>query len=135
VSDLFQAAGLTEEAPRPLADRLRPESIEDVVGQDHLLGPEGPIGRMLAQGRLAAADGDATARRVIAALDLLAVREGVSQAAVAIAWVLAHPARPVALIGSQTPQRLKDAAAALRVQLSRTDWYGVLVAARGAPMP
>ena len=50
MSDLFQAAGLTEEAPRPLADRLRPESIEDVVGQDHLLGPEGPIGRMLAQG-------------------------------------------------------------------------------------
>ena len=53
MSDLFQAAGLTEEAPRPLADRLRPESIEDVVGQGHLLGPEGPIGRMLAQGRLA----------------------------------------------------------------------------------
>lgn len=53
MSDLFQAAGLTEEAPRPLADRLRPESIEDVVGQDHLLGAEGPLGRMLAQGRLA----------------------------------------------------------------------------------
>ena len=53
MSDLFQAAGLTDDAPRPLADRLRPESIEDVVGQAHLLGPEGPIGRMLAQGRLA----------------------------------------------------------------------------------
>ncbi|HEX5006532.1 MAG TPA: replication-associated recombination protein A [Hyphomonadaceae bacterium] len=53
MSDLFEAAGLTEEAPRPLADRLRPEKLEDVVGQDHLLGPEGPIGRMLAQGRLA----------------------------------------------------------------------------------
>ncbi len=53
MSDLFSAAGLTEEAPRPLADRLRPETIGDVVGQDHLLGPEGPIGRMLAQGRLA----------------------------------------------------------------------------------
>jgi len=53
VSDLFEAAGMTDEAPRPLADRLRPESLEDVVGQDHLLGPEGPIGRMLAQGRLA----------------------------------------------------------------------------------
>ena len=53
MSDLFEAAGMTDEAPRPLADRLRPESLEDVVGQDHLLGPEGPIGRMLAQGRLA----------------------------------------------------------------------------------
>jgi len=53
VTDLFQAAGLTDDAPRPLADRLRPESIEDVVGQDHLLSLEAPIGRMLAQGRLA----------------------------------------------------------------------------------
>ena len=53
MSDLFEAAGLTDEAPRPLADRLRPEALEDVVGQEHLLGPEGPIGRMLAQGRLA----------------------------------------------------------------------------------
>ncbi len=53
MSDLFEAAGLTDEAPRPLADRLRPETLDDVVGQDHLLGPEGPIGRMLAQGRLA----------------------------------------------------------------------------------
>ena len=53
MTDLFQAAGLDAEAPRPLADRLRPEALEEVVGQDHLLGPEGPIGRMLAQGRLA----------------------------------------------------------------------------------
>lgn len=53
MSDLFEAAGMTDDAPRPLADRLRPETLEDVVGQDHLLGPEGPIGRMLAQGRLA----------------------------------------------------------------------------------
>ncbi len=53
MSDLFQAAGLTDDAPRPLADRLRPETLEDVVGQDHLLGPDGPIGRMLEQGRLA----------------------------------------------------------------------------------
>lgn len=38
-------------APRPLADRLRPKSLGEVVGQDHLIGPEGPIGRMVAQGR------------------------------------------------------------------------------------
>lgn len=40
-------------APQPLADRLRPQHLEDVVGQQHLLGPEGPIGRMLAASRLA----------------------------------------------------------------------------------
>jgi putative ATPase len=52
MSDLFQAAGLTPEAPRPLADRLRPQSLDEVVGQDHLLGPEGPIARMAAAHRL-----------------------------------------------------------------------------------
>jgi putative ATPase len=51
MSDLFEAGGLENEAPRPLADRLRPKSLAEVVGQDHLIGPEGPIGRMVAQGR------------------------------------------------------------------------------------
>jgi len=53
VSDLFQSAGLESSAPRPLADRLRPQVIQDVVGQEHLIGEEGPIGRMLASGRMA----------------------------------------------------------------------------------
>ena len=53
MTDLFQAAGLTPEAPRPLADRLRPQSLDEVVGQDHLLGPEGPIRRMARAHRLA----------------------------------------------------------------------------------
>ncbi len=53
MSDLFQAAGLTPHAPSPLAERLRPQTLEQVVGQEHLLGPEGPIGRMAAAHRLA----------------------------------------------------------------------------------
>ena len=52
MTDLFQAAGLQPEAPRPLADRLRPQSLDEVVGQDHLLGPEGPIRRMAKARRL-----------------------------------------------------------------------------------
>jgi putative ATPase len=40
------------QAPRPLADRLRPESLDDVLGQQHLIGPDGPIGRMAGSGRL-----------------------------------------------------------------------------------
>ncbi len=51
MSDLFESSGLAEEAPRPLADRLRPKSLAEVVGQDHLLAPDGPIGRMVAAGR------------------------------------------------------------------------------------
>ncbi len=53
MSDLFQSAGLEDSAPRPLADRLRPESLEMVVGQDHLIGADGPIGRMIKAGRMA----------------------------------------------------------------------------------
>ena len=52
MTDLFQAAGLEPEAPRPLADRLRPQSLAEVVGQDHLLGEGGPIARMAAAHRL-----------------------------------------------------------------------------------
>src|SRR6201996_3134992 len=52
MADLFEAAGLAPEAPRPLADRLRPQSLDEVVGQDHLLGPEGPIRRMASAHRL-----------------------------------------------------------------------------------
>jgi len=52
MSSLFEAAGMDEGAPRPLADRLRPKALEEVVGQDHLLGPKGPLGRMLGAGHL-----------------------------------------------------------------------------------
>jgi putative ATPase len=44
---LFAAAGLDKDAPRPLADKLRPQHLNEVVGQDHLLGPDGVLTRML----------------------------------------------------------------------------------------
>lgn len=52
MADLFEAAGLTPQQPSPLADRLRPQKLDEVVGQDHLLGPEGPIRRMAEARRL-----------------------------------------------------------------------------------
>ncbi|MEM7493742.1 MAG: replication-associated recombination protein A [Pseudomonadota bacterium] len=52
MSDLFSASGLSEEAPRPLADRLRPQTLDEVVGQDHLLGGDGSLSRMIASGHL-----------------------------------------------------------------------------------
>jgi putative ATPase len=52
MADLFEAAGLTPHAPAPLADRLRPQRLEEVVGQDHLLGEGGPIRRMADAKRL-----------------------------------------------------------------------------------
>lgn len=44
---LFTAAGLDSGAPRPLADKLRPQALSEVVGQDYLLGPDGALTRML----------------------------------------------------------------------------------------
>ena len=52
MSDLFQASGLSDSAPRPLADRVRPQKISEVVGQDHLLAENAPLGRMLGNGHL-----------------------------------------------------------------------------------
>ena len=50
--DLFQAARLEDDAPRPLADRLRPTKLDQVAGQDHLLGPEGALTRLIRAGSL-----------------------------------------------------------------------------------
>jgi putative ATPase len=52
VRDLFAAAGLERDAPRPLADKLRPQRLEEVVGQDPLIGADGALTRMLAAGTL-----------------------------------------------------------------------------------
>ncbi len=52
MSDLFQAAKLEDDAPRPLADRLRPTRLDEVAGQDHLLGPDGALTRLIRAGAL-----------------------------------------------------------------------------------
>jgi putative ATPase len=49
---LFDRPGVVPEGPRPLADRIRPQRLEDVIGQEHLIGPEGTLTRMLASGRI-----------------------------------------------------------------------------------
>lgn len=52
MANLFEAAGLEKSAPRPLADRLRPKNLAEVVGQDHIVGPDGTLTRMLKSGRV-----------------------------------------------------------------------------------
>jgi predicted oxidoreductase len=73
--------------------------------------------------------------QLIDLLDALAEREGVGRSAIAVAFVLAHPARPVAIIGTQQPARLADIAAAVDVVLTRRDVYDLIVAADGVPLP
>jgi predicted oxidoreductase len=93
----------------------------------------------LGQGRLAArageATGDARTDAVIAALDVVALRSGTARAAVAYAWIMAHPARPIPLIGSQNLARIREARGAYAVHMTREEWYRILVAARRARMP
>ena len=87
----------------------------------------------LGGGHLATGDGAKPA--VVEVLDRLAEREGVSRADIAVAFVLAHPARPVAILGTQTPERLRASVAALSVELERTDVYELVAASDGRPLP
>ncbi len=90
----------------------------------------------LGGGRLATGSAaDERVGRVVAKLDKLAERDGVSRTAVAIAFVMRHPAAPIPIIGTQNPARIAAAAQALRVNLSRADWYGIVAASQGAPLP
>ncbi len=93
----------------------------------------------LGGGRLAsnAADqrGAAVADELLAVLDRLAERENVDRATVALAFVLAHPARPVALLGTQQPDRLTKLSQAPNVHLDRSDVYDVIEASQGTRLP
>lgn len=88
----------------------------------------------LGGGRIAA-PGTAREAAVAAALDAVATAQGVSRTTAAFAWIMAHPARPIPIIGSQNAARIREAATAATVRWTRADWYQVLVAARGEPLP
>ncbi|GAC1411449.1 MAG: aldo/keto reductase [Novosphingobium sp.] len=72
---------------------------------------------------------------VTAALDTVATAHGVSRTVAAYSWLMAHPAGIVPIVGSQQATRIAEAAQALGVRWTRTEWYAVLVAARGVPLP
>lgn len=88
----------------------------------------------LGGGRLAS-PADDRARAVAAVLDEVAEASGVSRAAVAYSWIMAHPARPIPIVGSQTVARIAEIPDAFKPRWTRADWYRVLVASMGAPLP
>ncbi len=89
----------------------------------------------LGGGRIAKPEQDVRANRVTASLDTIAAAHAVSRSTIAYAWILAHPARPMPLVGTQNVQRILETRDVGKVQLSRDEWYQILVASRGAPMP
>jgi predicted oxidoreductase len=72
---------------------------------------------------------------VLPLLDEYATQRGVKRSAVLLAWLLKHPAGILPIVGSTDPQRIRDAAHAAEIQLSREEWYRLLLAARGEPLP
>jgi aryl-alcohol dehydrogenase-like predicted oxidoreductase len=89
----------------------------------------------LAGGRLVGGGAEDVRVELLAVLDELAAREGVDRAAIAYAFVLSHPSRPVAILGTQNPDRIERAVGAFEVVLDRADVYRIVEASEGAPLP
>ena len=127
--DLCSEMGIVPLAWSPLAGGR-------LMAQSPLAG-----GRLMAESPLAgeqlmAQSPDGGVRpELLATLDRLAEREGVDRAAVCVAFVLAHPTAPVAIVGTQQPERLNALQAALGVQLDRNDVYDIVEASEGQPLP
>ena len=113
VLDQCMEAGATPLAWSPLGGGIIGMTIEDARRQ-----PDGE--------RLAA---------LLERLDVTAHAQGVSRSAVALAWVLAHPAGVIPIIGTQRPARILASVEAFDVALDRTTWNQILEAAQGEPLP
>jgi len=87
----------------------------------------------LAGGRLATGDG--VRPELMEVLDELAAREDVDRATVALAFALAHPARPVVIIGTQRAERIAASWRAVDVVLDRADVYRIVQASEGRALP
>lgn len=78
---------------------------------------------------------DLRTRAVAALLDRKAAAYGVSRAAAAYSWLMVHPARPIPIVGAQTPSRIAEAPDAYKPRWTRAEWYEVLTASRGEALP
>lgn len=75
------------------------------------------------------------AETFLPAIDAVAKERGVSRTAVALAWLLKHPSGIQPIVGSINPDRIRQAAKADELDLTREEWYSLLLAARGEPLP
>ena len=78
---------------------------------------------------------DERTKKVAALLDTKAEEASVDRAAAAYSWIMAHPARPIPIVGTQDPARIAKIPDAYKPQWSRQEWYGVLEASLGAKLP
>jgi predicted oxidoreductase len=111
-------------------DTIENGALDQAMAMDLAVLAWSPLGG----GRIAD-PGSEREQQVAAALSAVAAAHGVSRTAAAYSWIMAHPARPIPIVGSQNPARIAEAVDAYKIQWTRTDWYAVLVAARGVPLP
>ncbi|HEV7301445.1 MAG TPA: aldo/keto reductase [Tepidisphaeraceae bacterium] len=74
-------------------------------------------------------------QKLLDVLDATATEHGVSRTVIALAWLLKHPSQIIPIIGSATPANIVDAAKADDIDLTRDQWYRILLAARGKALP
>ncbi|WP_309750498.1 aldo/keto reductase [Novosphingobium sp.] len=135
IAALNQFLGHKLASTQPEISPLRIDCIENgELDQAMMLGLTPLAWSPLGGGRLASPAG-ATQLAVASALDVVAKAQDISRSVAAYAWLMAHPAGIVPIVGSQQSERIAEAAAATQVRWTRTDWYAVLVAARGVPLP
>lgn len=94
-----------------------------------------PLGGGRLTGTRPIAEGDERAGRIREALKSLAEKLSATPAQVALAWLLAHPAGVVPLVGSANPEHIREAVGAAKVTLPREDWYRLWVASWGRNVP
>ncbi|HEX8916735.1 MAG TPA: aldo/keto reductase, partial [Humisphaera sp.] len=109
-----------------LAERITPMAWSPLGGGALADGNRGE------QAATPRADVLANLRSEIAAV---AQQYGTTPAVIAVAWLLRHPSGMIPVIGTIKPERIKEMARADEIELSRDDWYRLLVAARGAGLP
>jgi predicted oxidoreductase len=73
--------------------------------------------------------------KVLEAIDATAKEHNASRTVIALSWLLKHPSRIIPIVGSNNPDNIRDAAKADDVELTRDQWYRILLAARGKPLP
>ena len=132
---LMPAHGIPLSTIQPEISPLEIGAIEDrtldiAMQHNHAVLAWSPLGG----GRIASPT-NARETAVAAALDKVADTQGVSRTAAAYGWIMAHPARPIPIVGSQNAGRIHEAADAYKVKWTRESWYKVLVASRGEKLP
>jgi predicted oxidoreductase len=139
-----QVAALTSYMDTPLAS-IQPEFsalaskplFDGTLDQAMEIGLAVLAWSPLGQGRLgtSATDAPANVRACVTVMDRIAKQQGVAATAVAYAFVGAHPAAPIPIVGTQTPARIREATDAFKVRFTRAEWYEILQAAMGENLP